>query len=194
VDNPLKMRMSVVAILGALVVFGPAVVDAQRPDTSRPPVIASGAGGFSARRVDAPPRIDSREWIEARIYNGVPTSRVRLRDFVLTLVEPATEAGDFQRYRLLFQRTRSEPVVIADLTGWFYVTPDLRYVLTEPLYALDVRDWKQYALFDALHIPNYISIDAISRDRQRLSISRRDCAMDCADQRRDYFELQLPVR
>jgi hypothetical protein len=80
----------------------------------------------------------------------------------------------------------------AGFTGWVFVTPDGRYVITEPLYALDVREWKQYALFDALKIPNYVTIEAISGDATRLLLSRRDCAMDCRDVPVEYYELILP--
>jgi hypothetical protein len=55
-----------------------------------------------------------------------------------------------------------------------------------------VRGWIPYALFDALGIQNYVSIDAISRDGQRLFISRGDCPFDCSDERRRHYELRLP--
>ncbi len=77
-------------------------------------------------------------------------------------------------------------------TGWVYVTPDSRYIFTEPLYVLDVREWKQYPLFDVLGIRNYTSIDAISRDGRHLLVSRRDCALDCKDERREYYEVTFP--
>jgi hypothetical protein len=58
---------------------------------------------------------------------------------------------------------------------------------------LDVREWKQYALFEALQIPNYTHIEAISREGRRLLVSRRDCAMDCKrDVDVEYYELTLP--
>jgi hypothetical protein len=72
------------------------------------------------------------------------------------------------------------------------VTPNGRYIITEPLYVLDVREWKQYALFEALQIQNYTNIEAISRDGKRLFISRRDCAIDCKDVPVEYYELTLP--
>jgi hypothetical protein len=94
---------------------------------------------------------------------------------------------------VLFHRAGGAPVRIdVSFTGWVFVTPDGRYVITEPLYALDVRQWKQYALFEALKIPNYVNIEAISRDGRRLVVSRRDCAMDCKDVRVEYYELVLP--
>jgi hypothetical protein len=80
----------------------------------------------------------------------------------------------------------------ARFTAWVFLTPDARYIITEPLYALDVRNWKQYALFEALKIRHYTTIDAISRDGRRLLVSRRDCAMDCKDVRVEYYELILP--
>ena len=97
------------------------------------------------------------------------------RRFSLTLEEADEETGDFVRYKLWFRRGRSRPVQIDNgFTGWVYVTPDGRYVITEPLYVLEVAAWTQYALFDALHISNYTSLEAISRDGKRLFISRRD--------------------
>ena len=38
------------------------------------------------------------------------------------------------------------------------MTSDGRYIVTEPLYVLDVREWKQYALFESLQIPNYTKL------------------------------------
>ena len=73
-----------------------------------------------------------------------------------------------------------------------FVTSDGRYTVTEPLYVLDVREWKQYAVFESLQIPNYTKIEAISRDGKRLFISRRDCAIDCKDVRVEYYELTWP--
>lgn len=72
------------------------------------------------------------------------------------------------------------------------MTPDARYIVTEPLYVLDVREWKQYALFESLQIPNYTTIEAISRDGKRLLISRRDCVIDCTNVHVEYYELTWP--
>ena len=77
-------------------------------------------------------------------------------------------------------------------TAWVFVSPDGRHIVTEPLYVLDVREWTQYSLSEALQIPNYTSIEAISRDGKRLFISRKGCAMDCKDLRVEYYELTLP--
>jgi hypothetical protein len=139
--------------------------------------------------------IDGRAWIAANVQttSSPGTVRVPTRAFSLTLTDCGDHAGDFDRCQLLFHRGRAAPVRIHDgFTGWVFVTPDGRYIVTEPLYVLDVSEWKQYALFEALEIPNYTNIEAISRDGKRLFISRRDCAMDCRDVRVEYYEVTLP--
>ena len=162
---------------------------------TKPPPLVSSAGQFSAARLSGPPLIDGREWINADVQTAsspgtVPTPT---NAFSLTLTDCGDHAGDFERCQLLFQRGRAAPVRIDHgFTGWVFVTPNGRYIVTEPLYVLDVRDWKQYALFESLQIPNYTTIEAISRDGKRLFISRRDCAIDCKDERIEYYELSLP--
>jgi len=170
---------------------------AQMPDVTKPPPILKSAGQFSAARLSRPPVIDGREWIAAKVQPTSDPDRVPLptKVFSLTLTDCGDHDGDFQRCQLLFRRGRATPVRIHDgFTGWVFVTPDGRYIFTEPLYVLDVRQWKQYALFEALQIPNYTNIEAISRDGKRLFISRRDCAMDCIGigVEDEYFELILP--
>jgi hypothetical protein len=188
-------RIRLVPFLGvALVVTGTAS-RAQIPDPTQPPPILNSAGQFSARRLSQPPMIDGREWIAAEAEPAsdpdlVP-SRRKAFSFVL---EDCGDYGDFQRCRLLLRRGKATPVRIdAGSTGWVFVTPDERYVITEPLYVLDVREWKQYALFEALQIPNYTSIEAISPDGKRLFISRQDCGI-CRDRdpKAEYYELTLP--
>jgi hypothetical protein len=164
-------------------------------DVSKPPPIVKSAGRFRAARLSRPPVIDGREWREADVQPTSSPGPVPLstRAFALTLTDCGDHGGDFERCQLFFQRRRTTPVRIDDgFTGWVFVTPDGRYIVTEPLYVLDVNEWKQYALFEALEIPNYTNIQAISRDGKRLFISRRDCAMDCGGMRPEYYELSLP--
>jgi hypothetical protein len=144
----------------------------------------------------SPPTIDGQEWIKAPVHHGPAPDTVRAgdRQFSLILSEPGVDTGDLARFELRLQRGAAAPVRIDnEFTAWAYVTPDRRYIFTEPLYVLDVREWKQYELFDALGIQNYVSIDAISRDGGRLLISRTDCAFDCTGNRSEYFELTLPA-
>jgi len=176
-----------------LQVFASAI-GAQGSQDSKPPVVFREAGGFRARRIANPPAIDGRDWIAADVVSGDASTTVQAnnRTFSISFKEAGADTGDFERYQLYLRRGRSSPVRIDDgFTGWVYVTPDSRYVFTEPLYVLDVRRWKQYPLFDVLDIQNYTSIKAISGDGRRLFVSRSDCALDCRNES-EYYELTLP--
>ena len=169
--------------------------DAQGVKESKPPALVHAAGGFQARQLTSAPAINGREWIAVEVISGDVSTTVQAKDrtFSLAFREAGADTGDFERYRVYLLRGRNAPARIDNVfTGWVYVTPDSHYVFTEPLYALDVRQWKQYPLFDALGIQNYTSIEAVSRDGRRLFVSRSDCALDCRDQRREYYELTLP--
>jgi hypothetical protein len=164
-------------------------------DITQPPPIVRSAGQFSARPLSRPPVIDGRAWVAAEVQptHSPGTVPLRTRTFSLTLRDCGDHGGDFTRCQLLFHQGGGARVRIdAGFTGWVFVTADGRYIITEPLYALDVRNWKQYALFEALKIPNYTTIEAISGDGRRLLVSRRDCAMDCREVRVEYYELILP--
>jgi hypothetical protein len=164
-------------------------------DVSKPPPIVKSAGRFTATRLTRPPLIDGREWIEADVQPTSSPGTVPLssREFSLSTTDCGDHGGDFERCQLFFQRGRNAPVRIDDgFTGWVFVTPDGRYIITEPLYVLDMSEWTQYALFAALNIRNYTRVEAISRDGKRLFISRRECAMDCRGEQPEYYELRLP--
>jgi len=168
---------------------------AQSSDVTKPPPILTSAGQFRAAQLNRPPLIDGREWIAANVEttSSPGTVPVQTEAFSLTLRDCGAHGGDFERCQLLLQRGQATPVRIdSEFTGWVFVTSDGRYIVTEPLYVLDVREWKQYALFEALQIPNYTKIEAISRDGKRLFISRRDCAIDCKDVRVEYYEITWP--
>ena len=164
-------------------------------ETLAPPPVLTSPGKFTARRLSRAPAIDGREWIAANVQTTSEPGKVVVPApaFSLTAADCGDHGGDFERCQLFFQRGRSAPVRIdAGFTGWVFVTPDTRYIITEPLYVLDVAEWKQYALFEALQIPNYTTIEAISRDGTRLFVSRRDCPMDCRGEVNvEYFELTL---
>jgi hypothetical protein len=168
---------------------------AQNPDVTTPPPILHSAGQFSALRLSQPTVIDGREWIaaEAQPTSSAGLVSLRTKAFSLTTEDCGDHGGDFERCRLLFHRRRVAPVRIdVGYTGWVFVTADARYIIQEPLYVLDVREWKQYALFDALQIPNYMDIYGISRNGKRLLISRKDCALDCKNVPLEYYQLTLP--
>ena len=182
-----------IVALGAI--CAEAALLAQLPDVAKPPPILKSAGLFSATKLSRPRPIDGREWIAADVQTASPAGTVSVptKAFTLTLTDCGDHDGDLERCRLLFQRRGATAVRIDNgFTGWVFVTPDSRYIVTEPLYVLDVREWKQYALFESLQIPNYTRLEAISRDGKRLFLSRRDCAIDCKDVRVDYYELTLP--
>ena len=187
--------LQLVLLVGLVATWVETTSLAQSPDVTKPPPILKPAGQFSAAQLNRPLLIDGREWIAARVEtaSSLGTVPVQTRAFSLTSRDCGDHGGDLERCQLLFQRGQATPVRIdAGFTGWVFVPPDGRYVVTEPLYVLDVREWKQYALFESLHIPNYTKIEAISRDGKRLFISRRDCAIDCKDARVEYYVLTWP--
>src|ERR671912_1509453 len=105
-----------------------------QPDVTRPPPILNSAGSFSAVRLSRPPAIDGREWIAADVQptSSPGTVAVPTRAFSLTLTDCGDHGGDFERCQLLFQRGRATPVRIDHgFTGWVFVTPDRRYIVTE---------------------------------------------------------------
>ena len=162
---------------------------------SKPPTAIRGSGGFEARQIPSPPVADGKEWIAADVVVGNPERSIQARNrtFSMTFREAPGHGGDVERFKLFLQRGRDAAVQIdVNLTSWAYVTPDDRWVFTEPLYALDVREWKQYPLFDVLGIPNYTELESISKDGRRLIVSRSDCAYDCRGLPRYYYEVTLP--
>jgi hypothetical protein len=180
--------------LAVVLILTGTALPAQIRDITQPPPIVRSAGEFRARPLGQPPVIDGRAWVAAKVEltSSPRTIPVQTRAFSLTATE-CGDHGDFVRCQLLFQREGAAPVRIdGGFTAWVFVTGDGSYIFTEPLNALDVRNWKQYALSDALKIAHYKTIEAISGDRRRLLVTRRDCAMDCRDQRVEYYELILP--
>jgi hypothetical protein len=195
IDRICSLSGMPLAPLAGVLAIWIAASPAQKPDADQAPPVLKTPGRFSATRLRQAPAIDGRAWIAANVQNPSTRGAVPVpakTGFSLMLTD-CGDHGDFVRCQLLFQGAKPAPVRIDNgFTGWVFVTPDARYIVTEPLYVLDVREWKQYALFEALHIPNYTTIEAISRDGRRLFISRRDCAMDCPQQRADYYVLNLP--
>jgi hypothetical protein len=158
------------------------------------PTDAGGNGGFSARRLSTAPAIDGREWIRADVKFGAPRAwRPARADYTLRFGE-VDEDGDIARWPLMFERQGAPPVSLTagGTTAFAYVTPDARFIFTEPLMAIDVRRWQRYALYSVFGIQAYVSIEAVSADGRRLLISRRDCPFDCQGRPAEYFVLTLP--
>jgi hypothetical protein len=161
----------------------------------RAPVIVHGAGRFTAIRIARPPATAGGEWIAAspEPVNRPGTVASKAKHLTLVARECGDHGGDFERCQLLLQRGRQTVPIKTGWTGWAFVTPDERYVISEPLDILDVHAWKLYRLSEALAIPNYTNIEAISRDGRRLIVSRTDCPMDCrSPQTFQYYVLRLP--
>lgn len=185
---------STIVLLAVCLLVAGQPVPAQTDAAQRPSTV-SGAGGFTARRLAKPPIIDEKNWTSVEVINGDESTAVVPPDlsYVLTFVDPGHDSGDFVRYELMFKRGKAPAVRIDDdFTGWTFVSPDGRYVFMEPLTVLDVASWRKYPLSDVLGITNYTLIEAISRDRKRLLISRVECAMDCPGQPVHYYELGIP--
>jgi hypothetical protein len=188
-------RSQFVVLLAAVSIAAVSRSFAQTADITKPPPILEVTAGAKATERSRPPAVDGRTWIAANVRHPLSGDDIAVptRAFSLTFRDWGDHGGDFERCQLFFQRGQGAPVRIHEgFTGWVFVTPDSRYIITEPLYVLDVREWRQYALFEALGIPNYTHIEAVSRDGKRLFLSRRDCAMDCRDQRVEYYALTLP--
>ena len=181
------MRALGAALLGSLVIAAAA---------SQGPLVVHSAGPFTATRLAQPPVIDGREWIATTVETVSEPGEVPVaaKMFSLAATDCGDHGGDFERCQLFLRRGRETPVRIdSGYTGWVFVTPDERYVVTEPLDVLDVRTWKQYLLSEALDIPNHTDVRAISRDGRRLLVAQTDCPMDCrGEQRYEHYEVRLP--
>src|SRR6476661_3951907 len=108
----------------------------QTHDITQPPQIVRSAGQFTASPLSQPPVIDGRAWVPAEVQPTYSPGTVplRTRTFSLASMDCGDHGGDFTRCQLLFHRGRGAPVRIdAGFTGWVFVTPDGRYVITEPL-------------------------------------------------------------
>jgi hypothetical protein len=94
---------------------------------------------------------------------------------------------------VLFTRPGGTPVRIdVGFTRWVFVTSDGRYIVTEPLHVLELREWKQYPLVRGTEHPELHDHRGYLTRRQAAPDSRADCGMDCKDVPVEYYELTLP--
>lgn len=169
---------------------------AQAADRSAPPPFDASSGGFTIHRLTAPPDVDGKSWRRLDLANVPGPVTVPGGGFTLTLVEtpPGVDTGDFERYQVVFTAPRATRVRMEEISGFAWVTPDARWIFTEPLDVVDVRTWRRYQLSTALSIEPYISLMAVSADGRRLFLSRRDCPYDCQGgaAESEYYELRFP--
>ena len=140
---------------------------AQRVDRSKPPRMAEGTGGFTVGRLSELPAVDGHTWIEVRdqiVSDG--TYRAPNGQFTLTVEDKPENAH--------------------------YISHDSRWIISDPLEAIDVTNWVKYSLSKAFNIDAFVVMRAISPDGRRLVISRQQCAFDCAHIPDEYYEIGIP--
>lgn len=171
-----------------------ALACAQRVDRLTPPRMAEGTGGFTVRRLSELPAVDGRTWLEVRdqiVSDG--TYRAPNGQFTLTTEdkpENAHHVGTFAIYFTDGNGTRSE--LDPGFAVYTYISPDSRWIISDPLEAIDVTNWVKYSLSKAFNIDAFVVMRAISPDGRRLVISRQQCAFDCGHIPDEYYEIGIP--
>jgi hypothetical protein len=186
-------KMIVFAALISLAAVPGAAQDPPRADRSKPPSAANAPAGFTVRRLSGPVPIDGRTWIAIETASAAGRLRAPDARFTLTLEEAKDHAGDVVRFRIFFTegggaRVQLDPGVAA----YAYITPDSRWIVSDPLEVVDVRTWRKYSLSKSFKIDPYIVPRAISADGRRLFISRQACPFDCQNIPHEYFEIGFP--
>jgi hypothetical protein len=181
-------------LLIALVAFSLPVPGYSQQALTATIVNAEGAGGFTLRRIPGRPGIDGRAWMMVDVQTGQsPVYRPAGADYELRFND-ADNTGDFERWSVTLERPGRPPVPLTarDKTSFVAVTPDARYIFVEPLFVIDVKTFRRYALHEAFGLQPYISIVATTRDG-RLFIERSSCTMDCSRRTdEEFFELTVP--
>ncbi len=147
------------------------------------------------RELNSNPLINSSGWQKAKAINGHHLQRIQAPNGTFSLkFEPANEdTGDFERYFLIFEKNGQKIRIDQGFTAWAYITPDSRYVITEPLYLFDANKQVTVDLSKELAISNYVQIEGVALDYKRLLVSRINAAMEgMGDQKPEWFEISLP--
>ena len=186
-------RMIVLAaIIGFATVRG-ATQDVPRADRSKPPSVVEAPDGFTVRRLSGPVPIDGHTWIAIETANAAGRVRAPNARFTLTLEEAKDHAGDVVRFRIFFTEGGGARVQLhPGVAAYAYITPDSRWIVSDPLDVVDVRNWRKYSLSKSFNIASYIIPRAISADGRRLFISRQACPFDCQNIPHEYFEIGFP--
>lgn len=150
------------------------------------------AEGFTVRRLMEPVAIDGRTWIAIDSVSATGPLRAPNGQFTLTLEEAKEHAGDVVRFRVFFAEGARRIQLDPGVAAYAYISPDSRWIVSDPLEIVDVLNWRRYSLSTLFKIDPYVVLRAISADRRRLYVSRQPCAFDCQHLPHEYFEIGFP--
>lgn len=160
-------------------------------DPSAPPETWT-RSGVTVRQLGAPVAIDGRDWKAAQPVWPGQAATSGDGSFTIAMRE-VNEEGDVARALVLYQATGSVPVrLVKDPVAYALISPDSRWVILEPLTAIDLVSWRRYELHRQQGIEPYVAPQAVSADGRRIVFARQSCAVDCAGAQKEYFEMALP--
>lgn len=111
----------------------------------------------------------------------------------MPLAEAKEHSGDVVRFRVSFTESgRGRVQLDPGLSAYAYISPDSRWIISEPLEVVDVLNWRRYSLSKSFKIGPYVVLKASSADGRRLFISRQACPFDRQHIPPEYFEIGLP--
>ena len=171
----------------------PQTVAQSRVDRTKPPASAEPMDKFTVRRLTAAPSIDGRSWIAISQVSAAGTIAAPNGQFTLTLEEASSV--EVVRFRVAFSERGSGRVQLESPgVAYTFVTPDARWIISDPLDVIDVTAWRRYDLSKAFAIDPFVVLRAISSDGRRLFLSRQACPFDCRNIPDEYYEVGLPAR
>jgi hypothetical protein len=186
-------KLILLAVCIGLATVRAAPQGAPRIDRSKPPSVVNSADGFTVRPLSGPVTVDGRAWIAIESVSAPGPLRAPNGRFTLTLEEAKDHAGDVVRFRIVFTDGGGARVPLdPDVAAYAYITPDSRWIVSEPLEVVDVVNWRRYSLSKSFKVDNYVVLRAISADGRRLFISRQACPFDCQHIPPEYFEIVFP--
>ena len=179
-------------VVFTLLLLQTAWMAAQSGDRTGPPAAVDSPSGFVLRRLDGPVKVDGRTWLAVDPRMAAGRIDAPNGSFAVTLSAPS-EAGDVVRFLATFSAGTGRSLSLgSEPVSYALVTPDSRWILTEPLIVIDVQTWRRYNLSKAFGLEPYIVPHAMSADGRRLVFWRRPCAVDCASLPTEHFELAFP--
>lgn len=184
--------MSKIIVIAAII--GLTLGQAGRVDRSKPPSVVASAEGFTVRRLTEPVPIDGRTWIAIESVSAAGPLRAPNGRFALTLEEAKEHAGDVVRFRVFFAESGARRVQLdPGVAAYAYISPDSRWIVSDPLEVVDVLNWRRYSLSKSFKVNPYVVLKAMSADGRRLFIARQACPFDCQHIPHEYFEIGFPA-